>query len=179
MDVALMLAEGRTHKEIAEELGVTRAAVTNRVAKIKENNPLLLEGTSVEKFREVESDQVAKARQYILNAVMSRVTSKKGLNRESLPQLIKAFAILWDKDEKIQDRMAVKKVAVLHRHELDDETKQMLDDLIQHRTNQALDMSRENKSGDSEDNPIDMKLIEDKYEADHEELENSREEIAK
>ena len=69
---------------------------------------------------------------------MSRVTSPKGLNRESLPQLIKAFAILWDKDEKIQEKMSVKKIAVLHRHELDDTSKQMLDQLIEHRTQEAM-----------------------------------------
>jgi hypothetical protein len=117
---------------------VSRVAVSNRVKKIKETNPYMLEGTTVDKFRIVESDQVAKARQYILNAVMNRVQSAKGLNRESLPQLIKSFAILWDKDERIQEKLSTKKIAVLHRHELDVESKQMLDNLIQHRTKLAL-----------------------------------------
>jgi DNA-binding Lrp family transcriptional regulator len=164
--LALMLGEGKTHQAIADELGVSRVAVTKRVAKLKETNPHALVSTSVEKFRDGESDQVAKARQYILNAIMDRITSPKGLNRESLPQLIKSFAILWDKDEKIQDRQMVKKVAVLHRHELDDETRKMLDDLIEHRTKQALGMSSENNVGDSTDNTIDMRQIEDHYEAD-------------
>jgi DNA-binding Lrp family transcriptional regulator len=138
MELAVLLADGRTHQACADELGVSRVAVSNRVKKLKETNPFMLEGTTVDKFRSVESDQVAKARQYILNAVMSRVQSAKGLNRESLPQLIKSFAILWDKDERIQEKLSIKKVAVLHKHELDAESKQMLDELIEHRTNMAI-----------------------------------------
>jgi len=162
MELAVLLAEGRTHQQCADELGVSRVAVSNRVKKLRETNPFMLEGTTVDKFRTVESDQVAKARQYILNAVMSRVQSAKGLNRESLPQLIKSFAILWDKDEKIQEKMSVKKIAILHRHELDDESKQMIDQLIEHRTNQVMKQASSTVitvSDESDDETPEAKLI--------------------
>jgi DNA-binding Lrp family transcriptional regulator len=166
MDLALLLAEGRTHQQCADELGVSRVAVSNRVKKLKETNPYILEGTTVDKFRGIESDQVAKARQYILNAVMARVTSPKGLNRESLPQLIKAFAILWDKDEKIQDRVGVKKVAVLHRHELDPESKRLMDRLIEQRTAAAIEEARPEITvlGESSDETLASDLDEQGFE---------------
>ncbi len=153
MELALLLADGRTHQECADELGVSRVAVSKRIKKLKETNPYLLEGTTVDKFRSNESDQVAKARQYILNAVMQRVTSPKGLNRESLPQLIKAFAILWDKDEKIQDRVALKE-DVIRKIEYSPEELAMIKKLMGLKTQQALEEARKEEAGTGDSVPV-------------------------
>ena len=117
--------------------------------------------STVDEFREKESDVVAEARKFILDAVMERVKSVNGLNRESLPQLIKAFAILWDKDEKIQEKQNnITRVAHLHQLQLDDKTQKLLTDVIEHMTNKALAQSKEDiieaeiaevESGDSDD----------------------------
>jgi len=172
-DIATLLGEGRTHQQIADELGLSRVGITSRIGKLKQSNPDLLESTSIDKFRESESDQVARARQHILNAVLNRVVSPKGLNRESLPQLIKSFAILWDKDEKIQDKMRVMKHAHIVRHELDQKSQELLDSLMAHRKEQALMLAMGDKVDEVIADHEAPTQLTDYYEADYTDEEGS------
>lgn len=161
-ELAVLLARGWKLKDIAEHMGVSIPAISKRKKWLEINNPLALEMVSVEKFRALESDMIAEVRQSLLSEMMRRVKAPGALNRESLPQLGRIFGILWDKDEKIQEKMAVQKVAHLHQHQLDPESQKMIQDVIDHITNNAMKEARPDvveiteNSGDSEitDTPL-------------------------
>jgi predicted transcriptional regulator len=155
-ELALLLARGMSQQKAADELGVSRVAVSKRIKWLKENNPMALQMVSVAKFRELESDMIAEVRQSLLSEMIRRTKAPGALNRESLPQLGRIFGILWDKDEKIQEKLSIQRVAHLHRHELDDQSKKMIQDVIDHMTQTAITQAQEDvveitvDSGDSE-----------------------------
>lgn len=134
-ELALLNARGFSQQQIADELGVSRVAVNKRMTKLREESPWMLELTTVEKFREGESDMVAGVRQMLLEALRNK--THKNLQQMSVNQLATAYAILWDKDEKIRDRQMIKQKMV-DEIELTDEQKQLLSNLIESRTREAI-----------------------------------------
>lgn len=167
-ELALLNARGLTQQAIADELGVSRVAVGKRLAKLRESSPWMLELTTVQKFREGESDMVAGVRQMLLEALRNK--THKNLQQMSVNQLATAYAILWDKDEKIQDRKMIKQ-KIVDELELTEEQKELMSKLIESKTRAAIEQASSGvitESGDSDDETL---------EAEYTILE-SREEIA-
>jgi hypothetical protein len=139
---------------MADELGVSRVAIGKRMTKLRETNPWMLELTTVEKFRDGESDMVAGVRQMLLEALRNK--THKGLQQMSVNQLATAYAILWDKDEKIRDRQLIKE-KVIKELELNSEQKDLLAKLIESKTRAALEQASPKvitESGDSDDETL-------------------------
>jgi predicted transcriptional regulator len=148
-ELALLNARGYSQQQMADELGVSRVAIGKRLTKLRAESPWMLELTTVEKFRDNESDMVAGVRQMLLEALRNK--THKNLQQMSVNQLATAYAILWDKDEKIQDRKMIKQ-KVVDSLELTDEQKQLIGKLIESRTRAAIEEAAPEitSSGDSE-----------------------------
>jgi hypothetical protein len=154
-ELALLNARGYKPQQMADELGVSVVAIRKRMTKLREDNPWMLELTTVEKFRDGESDMVAGVRQMLLEALRNK--THKNLQQMSVNQLATAYAILWDKDEKIRDRQLIKE-KIVKEIALTPEQQELLGKLIESKTRAALEQASpmiEETSGDSEDNTID------------------------
>jgi predicted transcriptional regulator len=159
-DLALLNARGLTHQQMADELGVSRVAVSKRIAKLKETNPWMLELTTVDKFREGESDMVASVRQMLLEALKNK--THKNLQQMSVNQLATAYAILWDKDEKIQDRQLIKR-EIVKKIDFTPDQQEMMRALIEDRTKEAIRKASQGvitESGESDDETLDAEFRE-------------------
>lgn len=146
LELAILLAQGKTHEQAAKELGVARVTVTSRVKWLKENNPLALQLVSADEYRAMESDSIAQIRQGIIQELIRRIKTGSGLSKESMPQLAKTFGILFDKDRLIRGE-ATEHVAHIHKEDLDPETRDMIKQIINRETERALEESRKKLAG--------------------------------
>lgn len=162
-DIIALVQDGRTQQEIADELGVTRVTVSRRISKIRKTDPDLVTQIQVDKFRGDEPDLLTRARAVYLYRLLN--ISPAELAALSPRQAAIIYGTLYDKDEKVQARKQIQE-KLIDQVELDDNQKQMLKDLIEYRTKIALGQAREETSGDSEDNTLDLKKDVDYYEAD-------------
>jgi len=129
-------ADGRqlTHAEIAEELNVSRPAVTKALAKIP---PSVLGSRDVQEFRANRPQIFAE----VQRAIIRHITPEK-LKKASLNQLGTLFGIFYDK-ERLEMGQATAHIEALNVHMIDPKALKAIKDAIKISTTKKLETARE------------------------------------
>jgi predicted transcriptional regulator len=123
-----------THEEIANELGVSRGAVTKALAKIPKS---MLIRNDIDNFRKARAEIFADIQKLIL----TYITPAK-LKGSSLQQLGNLFKIFYEK-EKLELGQATEHIAVIHKNNLDKATVAMIQKAIEEATDKQMAEARE------------------------------------
>ena len=86
-----LISQGKTQREIAQELGISHVTLAKRIAELQANKGILLN------YRSIQTLQLTALQFRILEAV----TSEK-IKEASLAELIKAFALLKKVEQGIK-----------------------------------------------------------------------------
>jgi len=122
-----------THTEIAQQMGVSRPAVTKALAKLP---PSLLASNDVKTYRRHRADIFADFQRLIL----TYITPDK-LKGASINQLGTLFGIVYDK-EKLERGQATQHVAVMHKSMLDEASLKKVKEVIQEITQAQITAAR-------------------------------------
>jgi len=123
-----------THREMANEMGVTRGAVTKALSTIPKT---MLVKSEIEEYRTNRADTFAEMQKIIL----SYITPGK-LKQTSIQQLSNLFKMFYEK-EKLELGQATEHIAVIHKNVLDQATLAKIEEAIEMATTKKLIESRE------------------------------------
>lgn len=132
-ELILMLGQGLTHQAIADEFGVSRAAVSKKIATLP---PSLREHKSLEMFKKTRADRFAELQQMLL-----RFITPDKLAKASLAQIGTLFGIFYDK-ERLEQNLATEHVAHAHLAQLSEVDRKALKDAVVKMTQTQLDEAR-------------------------------------
>lgn len=118
-----------THAEMANELGVTRGAVTKALGKIPKS---MLVAQDIENYRRQRADIFADIQKLIL----SYITPTK-LKQTSIQQLGNLFKMFYEK-EKLELGLATEHIAVIHQNKLDAATMKKIEEAIEMATTKQI-----------------------------------------
>lgn len=130
-----------TQAEMAEQLGVSRVAVSKQMAKM---SPALLTKRSVTKYREDRADILSELQQTLIRHI-----KPNKIEKASLSQIITCLAILYDK-ERLERNQATDNVAVAIKVEnLDPKLEAKMRDIISEMTTKKIEKSQKVELADN------------------------------